>query len=134
MKRTLACLATLTLLASAPAAKAETADPIGDLISKALSVIGSPALKLKATLYHAGAKGVGGRDSLGCAVSPMRTLAVDPGYIPKRTIGNLAGGGATPAMVRSCSSRRLRWVLDSAPGGRTPPLDHALLRGCCRPW
>ncbi|MGZ8363928.1 MAG: 3D domain-containing protein [Caulobacteraceae bacterium] len=86
MKRTLACLATLTLLALAPAAKAEPADPIGDLISKALSTVGGSALKLKATLYHAGAKGVGGRDSLGCAVSPMRTLAVDPGYIPKRTI------------------------------------------------
>ena len=41
---------------------------------------------LKATLYHSGAKGVGGRDSLGCRPVPLRTVAVDPTLIPRRTI------------------------------------------------
>ncbi len=86
MKRTLACLATLALLASAPAAKAQSADPIGDLISKAMSSANGQGLRLKATLYHIGARGVGSRDSLGCTVSPMRTLAVDPTFIPRRTV------------------------------------------------
>ena len=40
----------------------------------------------KATLYHAGAKGVGSRDSLGCKVVAMRTAAVWPGAIPRRTV------------------------------------------------
>ena len=34
----------------------------------------------------AGARGVGSRDSLGCQVTPMRTLAVDPSIIPRRSI------------------------------------------------
>jgi 3D (Asp-Asp-Asp) domain-containing protein len=86
MKRTLACLATLAMAVFAGAAQAQTADPIGDLISRSVPSFDSPAMRLKATLYHIGAKGVGGRDSLGCRVSPMRTLAVDPTLIPRRTI------------------------------------------------
>jgi 3D (Asp-Asp-Asp) domain-containing protein len=86
MKRTLACLAMLALAAFSGAAHAETPDPIGDLISKALPLLSGPAMQLKATLYHAGGKGIRGRDSLGCTVSPMRTLAVDPTLIPRRTI------------------------------------------------
>lgn len=63
-------------------------DPVGDLISEAGRVIKQVAtdMQLRATLYHAGASGVGSRDSLGCAVVPMRTLAVDPTVIPRRTI------------------------------------------------
>lgn len=92
MQRILPSLAPVSVLvavlAFCPAAQAQTtaADPIGDLIAKVLSVFDGPAMKLKATLYHVGAKGVGNRDSLGCAVSPMRTLAVDPRYIPRRTM------------------------------------------------
>ena len=50
------------------------------------SAPGSPGYKLKATLYHAGAKGVGSLDSLGCKVVAMRTAAVDRALIPRRTI------------------------------------------------
>lgn len=81
----LAACATLAV-APLPAQAATSSDPIGDLIAQAVEATTEAALKLKATLYHAGASGVGGRDSLGCAVSPMRTLAVDPTVIPRRTI------------------------------------------------
>lgn len=46
----------------------------------------APDWLLKATLYHSGAKGVGGRDSLGCATVPMRTAATDRNLVPRRTI------------------------------------------------
>jgi len=79
-----------SILIAAPAQAAENApvDVIGDLISQAVKAVETVAtdLKVKATLYHAGAYGVGARDSLGCRVVPMRTLAVDPTYIPRRTI------------------------------------------------
>jgi 3D (Asp-Asp-Asp) domain-containing protein len=42
--------------------------------------------KLKATLYHAGAKGVGSLDSLGCKVVAMRTAAVDGLNVKRRTV------------------------------------------------
>ena len=87
MKRTLACLAAVAVAFATQSAHAKSPDPIGELISK--TAHGSPSgagLKLKATLYHVGAKGVGNRDSLGCAVSPMRTLAVDPRFLPRRSI------------------------------------------------
>ena len=41
---------------------------------------------LKATLYHAGAKGVGALDSLGCRVVAMRTVAVDRRLIAPRSV------------------------------------------------
>ena len=102
MKRTLACLATLAFAAFAGAAQAESNDPIGDLISRATESASTPDMRLKSTLYHVGAKGVGALDSLGCRVSPMRTLAVDPTRIPRRTIVfiketvgmKMPGGGA----------------------------------------
>ncbi len=75
------------------------ADAIGDLLqSMAMQPSATQAgtaaditrpgreIQLQATLYHAGAAGVGGRDSLGCKVSPMRTVAIDPHLIPRRTI------------------------------------------------
>ncbi|WP_370690209.1 3D domain-containing protein [Phenylobacterium sp.] len=50
------------------------------------AVPGSADYRLKATLYHAGAKGVGALDSLGCKVVAMRTAAIDKSLIPRRTI------------------------------------------------
>jgi 3D (Asp-Asp-Asp) domain-containing protein len=47
---------------------------------------GAPGWNVKATLYHAGAKGVGVLDSLGCRVVAMRTAAVDKNLIPKGSI------------------------------------------------
>src|SRR6218665_3372364 len=72
---------------SAPAT-ASRPDPLGELISSALSgaLPGSVDYKMKATMYHAGAKGIRGLDSLGCKVAAMRTVAVDPKVIPRRTV------------------------------------------------
>lgn len=71
-------------------------DPIGDLVSSALDQVSSlafspaammlPDWKLAVRMYHAGAKGVGGKDSLGCKVVPMRTVAIDPKIIPKGSV------------------------------------------------
>jgi len=89
MRRRLAALAALPLLfGAASTAQAETSsDPIGDLIVSALTgtLPGTPQFRLKATLYHAGAKGVGALDSLGCKVVAMRTVAIDRNLIPRRT-------------------------------------------------
>ena len=85
----LAALAALFSLAFVvPVAHAaDTAkDPIGELIDQAIEVSTEAAMKITATLYHTGAPGIRGLDSLGCAVSPMRTLAVDPRVIPKRSV------------------------------------------------
>src|SRR5690606_37156996 len=89
MRRRLAALAAaIPLIAIASNAQAATNDQIGDLIVSALtgSSPGSPGYKLKATLYHAGAKGVGALDSLGCKVVAMRTAAIDKNLIPRRTV------------------------------------------------
>jgi 3D (Asp-Asp-Asp) domain-containing protein len=85
----LAAAAALALSAS-PVAAAATADPIGELVQN-LQAFGSaalhaPELLMKATLYHSGNKGVGTRDSLGCKVLPMRTLAVDPRVLPRHSV------------------------------------------------
>lgn len=73
------------LAADAPATRS---DPLGDLITGALTgaLPGSVEYKMKATLYHAGAKGIRALDSLGCKVVAMRTLAVDKTVIPRRTV------------------------------------------------
>ena len=88
MRRRLAALAVLPLIAIASNAHAASNDPIGDLMKSVISgaLPGSPVFNVKATLYHAGAKGVGGLDSLGCKVVPMRTVAVDKTLIPRRTV------------------------------------------------
>ncbi|MDP3370781.1 MAG: 3D domain-containing protein [Brevundimonas sp.] len=39
----------------------------------------------RVNLYHAGGGGATGDDSLGCRPIAMRTMAVDPRYIPRRT-------------------------------------------------
>jgi len=41
--------------------------------------------KLQARLYHHGGGGATGRDSLGCQTVPLRTVAIDPRVVPKRT-------------------------------------------------
>ena len=83
----LAAIAVALTLPATALAQDTPSDPIGDLIASAAQVIKRVTdMKLRATLYHAGAKGVGSRDSLGCSVVPMRTLAVDPRIIPRRSI------------------------------------------------
>lgn len=90
MRRRLAALAVLSALGFGSAANAAQAqnDPVGDLLSSIISgaLPGTGVFNVKATLYHAGAKGVGVLDSLGCKVVPMRTLAVDKNIIPRRTV------------------------------------------------
>ncbi len=88
MRRRLAALAVVSALALTTAAKAGTPDPIGDMIMSVVtgSMPGAPGWNVKATLYHAGVKGVGALDSLGCRVVAMRTAAVDKTLIPKGSI------------------------------------------------
>ncbi len=102
MRRILAGLATVAILAAANAAKAQTAqsdDPIGDLIAQTVQPDATGAWNLKATLYHGGG-GMSTRDSRGCKVSPMRTVAIDSRLITrgailfiKETVGLLLPGG-----------------------------------------
>ena len=88
MRRRLAALATLSALSVSFGAQASTSDPVGDLLTSIVSgaLPGTGVFNVKATLYHAGAKGVGALDSLGCRVVPMRTIAVDKSIIPRRTV------------------------------------------------
>lgn len=44
-----------------------------------------PRWSARVNLYHAGGGGATGNDSLGCRPIAMRTVAVDPRYIPRRT-------------------------------------------------
>jgi len=88
MRRRLAALAALPLIAIASNAQAASGDPLGDLITSVVtgSLPSGAGWNLKATLYHAGAKGVGALDSLGCKVVAMRTVAIDKNLIPKRSV------------------------------------------------
>ena len=88
MRRRLAALAVLSALALSTNANAATPDPIGDMIMSVVtgSMPGVPGWNVKATLYHAGARGVGNLDSLGCRVVAMRTVAVDKDLIPKGSV------------------------------------------------
>jgi 3D (Asp-Asp-Asp) domain-containing protein len=89
MQRILACLATLAFAASASASAAQSlgADPIGDLIAETNppAVLPLTGMNLRATLYHTGRR-MNSRDSLGCPVSPMRTVAVDPSLVSRHSI------------------------------------------------
>lgn len=89
-----------------PNAASAASDPIGEVLSQ-ISAAGQAALQapeflMRATYYYIG----GGasrhaRDSMGCKVVPMRTLAVDPRVVPrgsvvfiKQTVGlPMPGGG-----------------------------------------
>lgn len=88
MRRRLAALATLPLLFIGSNAQAAPVDPVGDLVMSVItgSLPAGPGWNLKATLYHAGARGVGALDALGCKVVAMRTVAVDKNLIPKRSV------------------------------------------------
>ena len=89
MRRRLAALASLPLLfLGSSNAQAAPVDPVGDLIMSVVtgSLPSGPGWNLKATLYHAGARGVGALDALGCKVVAMRTVAVDKNLIPKRSV------------------------------------------------
>ena len=88
MRRRLAALAALPLIAVGSSAHAASSDPVGDLIMSVVTgaLPTGPVFNLKATLYHAGAKGVGALDSLGCKVVAMRTVAVDRNLIPRHSI------------------------------------------------
>ena len=88
MRRRLAALAALPLLVLGSNAHAAKSDPLGDLITSLVTgaLPTGPLFNLKATLYHAGAKGVGALDSLGCKVVAMRTAAIDPKLIGKRSV------------------------------------------------
>ena len=88
MRRRLAALAALPLIFLGQNAHAASADPVGDLIMSVVTgaLPSGPGWNLKATLYHAGAKGVGALDALGCKVVAMRTVAVDKNLIPKRSV------------------------------------------------
>jgi 3D (Asp-Asp-Asp) domain-containing protein len=87
MRRILACLATMTLAALATAAHSQAFDPIGDLINAVNQSAAENASdwNLRATLYHGGG-GMSARDSLGCRVAPMRTVAIDPAIVSRRSI------------------------------------------------
>lgn len=90
MGRRLAALAALPFLALASAVYADPAptDPIGDMLLGVLTNTPSeaPSYQMKASLYHAGARGVGVMDALGCRVVAMRTAATDTRVIPKHTV------------------------------------------------
>ena len=89
MRRRLAALATLPLFfLGSHAQAASSSDPVGDLIMSVVTgaLPAGPGWNLKATLYHAGAKGVGALDALGCKVVAMRTVAVDKALIPRRSV------------------------------------------------
>lgn len=88
MRRRLAALAAFAVVITGSSARAAPSDPVGDLIMSVITgaLPGSPGWNVKATLYHAGAKGVGALDSLGCKVVAMRTAAVDRNLIPRRSV------------------------------------------------
>ena len=78
--------------ASAPQteAPAAAADPIGDIIQTVSGAVSQAVdqveQQVKATLYHAAIKGMSRKDSLGCKLVPMRTVAVDPKVTPRHSI------------------------------------------------
>ena len=92
MKRILACLAALALptLAFGAEPLPPGYDPIGDAIATVMPLAQAPVeapadMSFRASLYHAG-RGMRARDSLGCPVAPMRTVAVDPQIVARHSI------------------------------------------------
>lgn len=88
---------------SPPTAQPQAApyDPIGDVLDAVNegAVENASDWSLRATLYHGG-NGMSRHDSLGCEVSPMRTVAIDPAIVArhtiifiKETVGMLLPGG-----------------------------------------
>lgn len=91
MSRRLAVGLAAALLAAIPPAISQAAsDPIGEILqhlsNAGAAALEAPQLLMKATYYYLGGRGIRGRDSMGCRVVPMRTLAVDPKVVPKGTV------------------------------------------------
>jgi 3D (Asp-Asp-Asp) domain-containing protein len=91
MPRFLGGFLALALAFAASQADAQPAaadDPINQLITSTLSgaLPGAVAVQVKATLYHAGSRGMRALDSLGCRLVAMRTAAVDGVKIPRHSI------------------------------------------------
>ena len=88
MQRLTTALVALFLAATATTASAAI-DPIGDLLQTLQTARDAaaslPHQLMKATLYHGGGS-MRARDSMGCRVSAMRTLAVDPHVIPRGSV------------------------------------------------
>lgn len=63
----------------------EAAAPADLTEEQARLMVGDPDWQASARLYHAGGGGATGNDSLGCRPVAMRTVAVDPRHIPRRT-------------------------------------------------
>lgn len=63
-------------------------DPIGELIrhTEDAAEMAVEELDVRATLYYARIKGMSARDSLGCKLAPMRTVAVDPSVFPRHSV------------------------------------------------
>lgn len=79
----------LSILAAGQARAADTApsQPVSQALTPQMVAASlAPDFMLKATLYHAGAAGVGNKDSIGCRPVAMRTAATDPRLIPRRTV------------------------------------------------
>jgi len=83
-----AWLAAMTLAFFATTASAEATDPLGELLAnvahRTQSILATFGLKV--TLYHRGGRGIGSRDSLGCAVVAMRTAAVDGVKVKRHSV------------------------------------------------
>ena len=67
------------------AAAESSADASALSAEQAELMAGDPDWRASARLYHAGGGGATGNDSLGCRPIAMRTVAVDPRVIPRRT-------------------------------------------------
>jgi 3D (Asp-Asp-Asp) domain-containing protein len=83
-------LAAAFVAAICPSVSLAAPDPIGEILQQ-LTDAGQAALQapqrlMKATYYYLGGGGISTRDSMGCRVVPMRTLAVDPKVVPRGTV------------------------------------------------
>lgn len=65
--------------------EATSADDVALSVEQTEMMARDPDWRAHASLYHAGGGGATGNDSLGCRPIAMRTVAVDPRVIPRRT-------------------------------------------------
>ena len=103
MRRRLAALAILPLIFLSSTAQAAPADPVGDLIMSVVTgaLPSGPGWNLKATLYHAGAKGVGALGRAGLqGRGHARTVAVDKNLIPQAPRRPVHQGNRRPEDAR----------------------------------
>ena len=78
------------MAAISPTVTQAASDPIGEIIQQlsdaSAAALHAPQWLMKATYYYLGGGGIRSRDSMGCRVVPMRTLAVDPKVVPRGTV------------------------------------------------